>query len=155
MRIDFPYCLNLVLMHEGGYVNNPKDPGGETNMGISRRAFPKEDIRNLTKERVAEIYQRFYWAPAKCEQVPATLRPLYFDTAVNCGVATAVRLLQLSVGIAADGVFGPATAKAAIRARRADFAEQRMSYYRRIILRNPSLARFLRGWMNRVNSYLK
>lgn len=135
MRIDFPYCLNLVLMHEGGYVNDPKDPGGETNMGISRRAFPKEDIRNLTKERVAEIYQRFYWAPAKCEQVPATLRPLYFDTA--------------------DGVFGPATAKAAIRARRADFAEQRMSYYRRIILRNPSLARFLRGWMNRVNSYLK
>jgi lysozyme family protein len=153
MKVDFPYCLALVLKHEGGYVNDPKDPGGETNMGISKRSFPKEDIRNLTRERAAELYERHYWIPAKCTSVPAPLRPLYFDTAVNCGVATAVRLLQLSCGIEADGIFGPATMKASIRARRADFAEERRQYYLRMVHRNPSLARFLGGWLNRIASY--
>lgn len=154
MSKGFQYCLPMVLKHEGGYVNDPKDPGGETNMGISRRAFPREDIKGMTVARAAELYEKHYWIPAKCDQVPPALRPLYFDTAVNCGVATAVRLLQLSLGITADGIFGPKTAAAAAKARTTAYAAQRKRYYERLVERRPELDRFLRGWTNRTNSYL-
>lgn len=151
----FRKAIDQVLKHEGGYVNDPRDPGGETNMGISKRAFPAEDIPNMSKERAAELYRTHYWVPAKVDLVPPGLQPLYFDTAVNCGVRTAVMLLQMAAGAVADGRFGPVTAEAAQNVTPKMYAAQRMRFYGRIIKRNPVLARYLKGWTRRVNDYLK
>jgi lysozyme family protein len=153
--MDFRKCVELVLRHEGGYVNDPNDPGGETNMGISRRAFPKVDIANLTRAQAEQLYLRYYWRPSKADEVAESARALYFDTAVNCGVATAVRLLQMAAGVEADGVFGPVTAAAAKTVTRKALATERMRFYGRVIKTKPTLRRFLKGWTNRVDSYLK
>lgn len=155
MATSFDTALQQVLTHEGGYVNDPRDPGGETNMGISKRAFPHIDIAKLTREQAAELYYRHYWVPSKAADVPDDIRALYFDTAVNCGVATAIRLLQMAAGVEPDGIFGAKTAAAAHHVSRKDLAKQRMAFYGRIIKRSPALRRFLRGWTARVTSYLK
>lgn len=153
--MTFEDCVDLVLLHEGGYVNDPRDPGGETNMGISKRAFPRVDIANLTRQQAVEIYRRYYWQPAKADQVAMALRPLYLDTAVNCGVATAVRLLQMAAGVEADGIFGPITAEAARTVTPKALAAERMRFYGRLIKTKPTLRRYMKGWTNRVDSYLK
>lgn len=151
----FRPIVATVLEHEGGYVNDPKDPGGETKYGISKRAFPREDIKNLTKERAVELYYTHYWVPARCSELPARLQPIHFDSAVNCGVVQAVRILQLAAGVKDDGVFGPHTRQAAQDVTVAEYVQQRLAYHDRIIARNPALERFRRGWTRRINSYLK
>ncbi len=150
----FDQHIEVVLRHEGGYVNDPADPGGETNFGISKRSFPKEDIKGMTKARAIEIYRRHFWEPSKADQVSPRLQLLYLDTAVNCGVVTAIRLLQLAAGIKDDGVFGPKTAEAAAKVTLHQYADQRLAYYARIITRNPRLAKFHKGWTRRVFSFL-
>jgi lysozyme family protein len=152
---QFPASVSKVITLEGGYVLDAKDPGGETNMGISKRSFPRVDIKNLTRQQAEDIYYKFYWDPAKVAQLAPALQPLYFDTAVNCGVVAAIRILQLAAGIQADGIFGPMTALAATRVSLKAYAVERMRYYGRLIARNPALKRYLHGWTNRVNSYLK
>lgn len=107
--MDFDQALARLLQHEGGYSNDPNDAGGETNLGISRRAYPGEDIKGMTRERAALIYRRDYWGPAGCDAAPDALRFELFDMAVNAGVGAAVRALQLAVGANADGVLGPQT----------------------------------------------
>lgn len=86
---SFGTALTHVLGWEGGYVNDPRDPGGETKYGISKRAYPAEDIKNLTVERAAELYKRDYWDLCGCGQLPPGAGLLLFDTAVNCGVKRA------------------------------------------------------------------
>lgn len=113
MRENFDACLTELLRHEGGYVNHPRDPGGETNMGISRRAYPAENIRGMTRARAAQIYRRDFWDAVKCDDLPSGLDAVAFDAAVNSGPARAVRWLQSAVGAAADGKIGPATLAAA------------------------------------------
>lgn len=108
--------------HEGGYVNNPKDPGGETNMGVTwpalRRAiaqgivYPTTTIKGLTRDQAADIYQAFYWHAAGCDEIPEAVRYDVFDTAVNSGVERAVMFLQAAVGSKIDGEFGEHTAAA-------------------------------------------
>lgn len=156
MSVDrFPELVAIVLQHEGEYVNDPKDPGGETNFGISKRAFPREDIRKLTRDRAIALYRKHYWEAARCAEVPAALQPLYFDTAVNCGVVTAIRLLQLAGHVLPDGVFGNVTKQAADAVTVHQYAEQRLAFNERCIGRNPQLDRFRKGWARRINSFLK
>jgi len=155
MSNRFNDLVAIVLRHEGGYVNDPKDPGGETNFGISKKAFPKEDIKGMTRERAIAIYERQYWNAARCSEIPEDLQPIYFDTAVNAGVVTAIRLLQIAAGIEADGIFGEKTARAAFGVKRAAYAFERLAYYERLIKKNPALAKFRKGWTKRVNSFLK
>jgi lysozyme family protein len=112
----FDRALAFVLHWEGGYINDPRDPGGETNHGISKRAYPELDIAALAPEDVVEIYRRDYWTPAACEHMPSPLALLVFDAAVNQGVERAVRCLQEACGAAVDGVPGPNTLEAARRA---------------------------------------
>lgn len=107
--MDFEQAFERVLGHEGGYVNDPRDPGGETSFGISRRAYPGEDIAGMTVERARELYRRDYWGPAGCGQVPDALRFELFDMAVNAGVRAAVKALQTAAGADPDGVLGPQT----------------------------------------------
>jgi lysozyme family protein len=79
---------------EGGYVNDPKDPGGETNFGISKRAYPNLDIKALTPETVAPIYKRDYWDKIAADNLPSPLNWIAFDCAVNQGVGEAAILMR-------------------------------------------------------------
>ena len=105
----FSSAVEFVLAHEGGYVDHPSDPGGETKYGISKRAYPDLDIRNLSRDQAIAIYRQDYWIPCKAEQMPPGVGLLVFDHTVNAGRASAARLLQRSIGVADDGVVGPIT----------------------------------------------
>lgn len=107
--MEFDDAFKYLLGHEGGYVNDPSDPGKETKFGISKRAYPGEDIPNITLERAKFLYQRDYWAPAGCQVAPKELKFHLFDFAVNSGPKTAVKQLQSIVGEVQDGVYGPRT----------------------------------------------
>ena len=108
-------CLKLILHHEGGYVNHPKDPGGETNLGVTKRVYEEwggtKDMRDLTQEDVAPIYEKNYWGRAKCDHLPSGLDLAVFDWAVNSGVGRAAKKLQTMIGTEADGGIGPNTLK--------------------------------------------
>lgn len=109
----FDAAFAEVIGNEGGYVNDPNDPGGETKYGISKRSYPHLDIPNITLEQAEQIYLTDYWQKAGCDLCPAALAIIQFDCAVNNGVGQAVRLLQQGLGVAADGIIGPQT-KAAL-----------------------------------------
>ena len=94
MLVEFDEIIEVVLHHEGGYVNDPDDPGGETNFGIAKRSHPDVDIANLTKDGAKEIYKEHYWDKNKVEDLPANLRHIYFDMCVNQGKGRAVKILQ-------------------------------------------------------------
>ena len=93
----FEHVIGKVIEHEGGYVNDPHDAGGETNFGISKRWFPDLDIKNLTKEDAINIYYNNYWIPAKVDRLPNDLRSTYFDMCVNMGQSQAVKILQQAI----------------------------------------------------------
>lgn len=107
--MTFDEAFELLIGHEGGYVNNPKDPGGETKYGISKRSYPQEDIAALTLSRAKLLAYRDYWGPAGCDALPKECRFTMFDLAYNSGPKTAVRMLQSVVGADVDGVLGPRT----------------------------------------------
>jgi len=110
--MDFAQAFEKLLGHEGGYVNDKRDPGGETKYGISKRSYPGEDIAGMTIDRAREIYLRDYWGPAGCDAVPLAVKFDLFDMAVNAGVKAAVRCLQRAAGETDDGVLGPRTLQA-------------------------------------------
>ena len=107
--MDFDAAFEQLIGNEGGYVNNPADPGGETKFGISKAAYPGEDIANMTLGRAKWLYQRDYWGPAGCQMVPDGIKFDLFDMAVNSGVRTAIKTLQKAVGEFEDGVIGQRT----------------------------------------------
>ena len=92
--MKFEDIINDVFEKEGGYVNDPKDPGGETKYGISKRAFPDVDIKAINKEDAKKIYMDNYWTPSKSESIPENLRHIYFDMVVNFGIRGAGKVLQ-------------------------------------------------------------
>lgn len=150
----FDRALAFTLRWEGGYVNDPRDPGGETKYGISKRAYPHIDIKNLTKEQAAAIYRRDYWDAARCGKLPERVAVAHFDCAVNCGVTAANRVLQRAASAKDDGIIGPATLQAVwdtpttvILCR---MLTERLGHYLTIIGNNSTLAVFARGWWNRV-----
>jgi lysozyme family protein len=128
----FSKCLPVILKHEGGYVNNPNDPGGETKYGISKAAFPELDIKNLSLEEAAKIYRGKYWGPSCAETIKdPVLALLHFDTAVNMGVNAALHILQEHRTV--DG-----------------YAIRRTGKYVSLCKNNPKLKAFLLGWVDRV-----
>lgn len=147
--MTFDFALHNVLNHEGGYVNDPRDPGGETNLGISKRAYPNVDIKNLTVSQASEIYRKDYWEPIKGDQLPPSLAIFCLDTAVNMGVQRAIMLLQEACGVTIDGIIGPNTLKAC---QKNDVLE-RMATAR--IIRYSTLDGFKvygKGWVRRTIS---
>lgn len=106
--MNFNIAFERLVSHEGGYVNNPKDPGGETNWGISKRSYPHVDIKNLTRDGAAAIYLRDFWEPLGATH--AAIKFQVFDFAVNSGIQTAIRKLQAAIGAADDGHWGPQSA---------------------------------------------
>lgn len=119
---NFDKALAFILREEGGYVNDPRDPGGETNFGISKRQYPDVDVKNLTPATAGEIYRRDYWDVCKCEQLPWPLSLFVFDAAVNQGCDAragfaAQKLMQKALDVPQDGILGPRTMAAAAKAR--------------------------------------
>jgi lysozyme family protein len=101
--------IDIILKHEGGYVNDPKDAGGETNLGISKRSYPHLDILSLTKGQAEEIYWTDYWLRCQCNRLPKGLDLMVMDYAVNAGVSRASKALQGIVGAKQDGIIGAMT----------------------------------------------
>jgi lysozyme family protein len=110
--LNFDDAFAKVIGNEGGLVNDPNDAGGLTKYGISKRAYPNEDIAHLTLERAKAIYARDYWHPAGCDAVHDLLKFDLFDMAVNQGVGSAIRAIQYAAGVADDGVLGPNSLRA-------------------------------------------
>lgn len=133
---DFRKALAFVLKWEGGYVNDPTDVGGETKWGISKRAHPKEDIALMTPERAARIYADEYWTACACDNIPHPKNVAVFDTAVNCGVKRAVDWCRASTTTE-------------------EFLEKRKQHYYSLINKNPTMSKYLRGWMNRLGDLQK
>ena len=94
--MDYKEIISQVLKHEGGYVNDPTDMGGETNFGITKRWYPDLDIKNLTKEDAIEIYKKDYWDRYKLDEMPTNLQHIYFDMVVNMGARNAGKIMQKS-----------------------------------------------------------
>ncbi len=128
-------AISRVIQREGGYVNDPDDIGGETKFGISKKAYPKLDIANLTEAEAARIYKRDYWDRINADKLPASIREMAFDAAVNQGVAWTRKALQ-------DSNNDPQT-----------FLQLRAQRYQDIAAANPSQEKFLQGWLNRLGEF--
>ena len=117
MQSNFDKCLALMLAHEGGFVNHPQDPGGMTNLGVTKRVWEEwtghevdeKQMRALTPELVAPLYKRKYWDAVRADDLVSGVDYAVFDVAVNSGAGRAIKFLQSCVGVDADGGFGPRT----------------------------------------------
>lgn len=154
----FKTALELILKHEGGYVNHPDDPGGETKYGISKRAYPDVDIKGLTVEEAGEIYYKDYWCKVGCDELPEPVALMVFDAAVNMGVLRAAKQLQRAASATPDGVVGRMTIRAVTKAYRAseegflqELYNRRQAFYERLKTFNT----FGRGWTRRNQETLK
>jgi lysozyme family protein len=154
---NFQECLDLVLKSEGGWVNHPSDPGGETNLGVTKRVWveyvghPVESLKKLTKEDVAPLYELKYWRPCYCEVLPRGLDFVVFSMGVNAGPGRSVKLLQSAIGCVPDGVIGPRTRELISSSNGADiikkFSTARREYYQSL----KTFPIFGRGWLLRVD----
>ena len=158
----FEACLAEVLRHEGGYVDHPADPGGATNMGITRKTLarwrnvspwwdlPKAAVQGLGRAEAAEIYRRGYWVACHAGDLPPGVDVAVFDYAVNSGPDRAIRTLQATLGVVVDGIVGPLTLAAAQRADAARtinaLCDRRLGFLRAL----STFAIFGRGWTGRV-----
>ena len=156
MKTTFEEIIKDVLKHEGGYVNDPHDAGGETNFGIAKRWYPNIDIKNLTKEQAKKIYHQDYWRPGKCDEVPPQLRHIYFDMCVNFGRRGAVKVLQRAANsklrnkIDVDGGIGPATLNAIQNLSIDRIRSYRVLRFADIVNKKPEQERFWVGWYRRA-----
>ena len=157
MNQNFDKCLSMLLEHEGGYVNHPSDPGGMTNLGITKRTYDEfhgtdideEGMRGLTKADVEPIYRRNYWERCRCQDLPCGVDWAVFDWAVNSGTGRAAKALQKAVGAAEDGVIGPHTLMCVKDENPAQIinrlAVNRDTFYRSL----SHFDKFGKGWLRR------
>lgn len=118
---------------DGGYTNDPDDPGGETKFGISKRAHPDEDIAQLTKERAFELYKAEYWDSFNCDRLDFRDSMARFDSAINCGVGR--------VAIWLDGAKDYK-----------ELLEYRRRHYETLVKKKPLMSKYFKGWMNRLKA---
>ena len=155
---NYDKCLGLILHHEGGYVNHPKDPGGETNLGVTKRVYEEwggtKEMVDLTVEDVAPIYEKNYWGRVKADDLPSGLDLCVFDFAVNAGPGRAAKYLQSMIGTTVDGGIGPNTLRAVgnyveevgLQSAIENYQESRQRYYEKL----STFETFGRGWTRRV-----
>jgi len=169
---DWERSLKFVLGHETVYAkghygqlewavseNEDSDPGGLTKYGIDQRSHPEVDINALTLEEAALIYKREYWEKAHCYELAWPLSQVQFDGSVNVGVGQQTKFLQRAAGVNADGAWGPNTKRATmeavndlgVKAIAKHVCDQKEAFYRNLAESKPKMARFLQGWLNRLN----
>jgi lysozyme family protein len=160
MVTDFQDALRSVLVHEGGKVDHPKDPGGRTNQGVIQRVYsgyrrrkglPDRDVFLMSNDERDEIYRIQYWDKIRGDELPVGVAYVVFDGAVNSGPVQSVKWLQRVIGVRADGLIGEATLSAVALCRDhdrliADICEQRM----RVLKALKTYRTFGRGWRRRV-----
>lgn len=157
-------ALAFTLKWEGGLSDNPADPGGRTNHGITQHTYdayraslkyPSQDVALITDAEVQAIYSEMYWTPAHCAEMPNGLACAHFDTAVNMGVNSAIKMLQRAAGLDDDGIFGPATQAEVTHQGNnliIPYLDERRARYRQIVAAKLTQEVFLKGWLNRCNS---
>lgn len=160
MRDNLERTTDWILVHEGGYVNHPDDPGGATNMGVIQRTYdawrdrkgrPRQSVRNITKEEVVAIYKDQYWDKVWGDHLPNGLDYTLYDFAINSGPTRAIKFLQRQLGVAEDGVLGNVTL-AAVRGKNdieqliIDINFARWAWLKRL----RHFSTFGRGWTRRV-----
>ncbi len=152
----FSDFIAVILQHEGGLVDNPSDPGGLTNYGISQKQYPNLDIVNLTVNQATQIYYNDYWLRMNLDLLSDDLLKLHlFDMGVNAGIKTAIILLQRILGVTQDGIIGPNTASISnnfIGNLVQSYIEARENYYKYIVQIHPNESIFLNGWINRITN---
>lgn len=150
----FESAVAFVLEAEGGYVNDPADAGGETNFGISKKSYPDLNIKALTEDQAKAIYYQDYWLPCRCDEMPAYIAAVVFDTAVNMGQRIGIKFLQQALGVPADGIVGPITLSATYQKSTThllpDFLSYRAKRYHELVQQNGQNSRFIRGWLKRT-----
>ena len=158
MKDNFEQCLALILKHEGGFVNHPKDPGGMTNLGVTKKVWEayvghevdETAMRALGPSDVAPLYKKNYWDKIHGDKLPSGVDYACFDLAVNSGVGRAAKILQQAVGVSADGVIGPATLDAVEKANPRDVATEICDLRLNFLQSLPTFATFGKGWSRRV-----
>lgn len=158
MKDNFTTCLARVLASEGGFVNNPADPGGMTNLGCTKAVWEEFighpvselDMRALTPDMVAPLYKSKYWDKVSGDQLPKGLDYAVFDAAINSGPGRAAKWLQVVVGAAQDGAIGPGTLAAVaakpVQTLIAQYNDTRLQFLESL----PTWKTFGKGWGNRV-----
>lgn len=163
--MNFNDSLKLTLKFEGGFSNDPADPGGATMKGVTQRTYDSYRTRKgllpqavfrIASDELEDLYRNLYWIPSGASQLSdSAFATCLFDFAVNSGVLTAVKVAQRVVGVEDDGVIGPKTISALQAATRVHvdaYLDARMENFQRIIKVRPSSSRFLGGWTDRVNA---
>jgi lysozyme family protein len=158
VRDNFDKCFALVIADEGGFVDHPKDPGGMTNLGVTRRSWEnylnrdvtEMEMRGLTPDAIKPFYKAMYWDKIKGDQLPAGVDYAAYDLAVNSGTGRAARYLQEIAGVFADGVIGPKSIEA-IKACDPDqmidaLCDMRLAFLKRL----TTFDTFGKGWTRRV-----
>ena len=163
MKSNYDECLKTILHHEGGYVNHPKDPGGETNLGVTKRVYQEhggtKDMKDLLVEDVAPIYKKGYWDKMKGDDLPGGLDLCVFDFGVNAGPGRAAKFLQSMIGTTVDGGIGPNTLAKVDEYIRENgehesvkkYQEMRQKYYEQL----STFDTFGKGWTRRVEETTK
>ena len=160
---NFDKAIEHTLKEEGGYVNNPADPGGMTNLGVTKRVWEEwtghevdeKQMRNLAKADVVPLYQRKYWNACRCSELPTGIDLCVFDTAVNSGPGRAVKLLQQCLGVPADGAIGPKTIAAVNQFKSSSLhhlIEDYCSARQAFLISLPTFGTFGKGWLARGNA---
>lgn len=154
----FEECLQHVLQHEGGFVLNPHDPGGATNLGVTKETWERwvgrpvsvDAIKALTVADVTPLYRDKYWDRPRCGALPAGIDYVVFDTAVNSGPGRAIKFLQEVAGVTVDGVLGPRTLAAVEAVAAPDvinaYCDKRLAFLQEL----KTWEHFGRGWGRRV-----
>jgi len=157
MRSNFEECMARLLHHEGGYVDHPDDPGGETNLGVTRAVYEQYagrqvmdgEMEGLTHDDVYPIYKENYWDRVRGDDLPSGVDWAVFDWGVNSGTSRAAKALQRIIGVEQDGGIGPMTLQAVASIEPADIIDQ-MHYMREEFYRSLStFDTFGRGWLRR------
>lgn len=155
----FQIALKHTSLNEGGYINHKNDRGGETNMGITKKYYPDEDIKNLTRERAVAILYRDYWLKYKINTLPIEISDIVFDNAVVQGQSTAIRNLQKALNIKVDGIIGPQTINALrgvnYKKLKKIFSEKANAVEDEYQKNDPTQKIFQKGHQKRYNSYSK